>query len=107
MLAITKSEQFLVMLGYDVYEGPYFDGSPKIEGVSSLRACVRMPSPSTWSRWEGPLLVSHRGRPHPSAMMQMALYRDICLLYRVPPVCPGSPRSLFREFTGIPVSMDS
>ena len=40
MLAITKSEQFLGMLGYDVYEGPYFDGSPKREGggVSSVRA---------------------------------------------------------------------
>ena len=43
MLAITKSEQFLVMLGNDVYEGPYFDGSPKREGVMRRveLACVR------------------------------------------------------------------
>jgi hypothetical protein len=40
MLAITKSEQFLGMLGYEVYEGPYFDGSPKREG-EACRVCVR------------------------------------------------------------------
>jgi hypothetical protein len=38
MLAITKSEPFLGMLGYDVYEGPYFDGSPKREGRLRVRA---------------------------------------------------------------------
>ena len=38
MLAITKSEPFLGMLGYDVYEGPYFDGSPKREGSLRVRA---------------------------------------------------------------------
>ena len=42
MLAITKSEQFLGMLGYDVYEGPYFDGSPKREGLfETSRVCAR------------------------------------------------------------------
>ncbi len=55
MLAITKSEQFLDMLGYDVYEGPYFDGSPKREGESSsVRACVRMTQTFHRSRGASP-----------------------------------------------------